>query len=648
MASPQKQLGAVDIVVIVFHFLVVLALGIWSSYKANRSSTTGYFLAGRSMSWWLVGLSLYVTNIGSGSFIGLAGTASASGYAVIAYEFTGLFCLLLLGFIFMPVYIASGINTVPEYLKLRFGSNRLQLFLAITSIVLTVLTALSSEMYAGTLIIQQTLGWNIYWSAIVLLSMTAVYTIAGGLTAVIYTDALQAVVMLVGAFILAIIALVEIGGLDALRVEFMSSIPNSTLYGSSPCGIPQESAWHIFRPANDPDYPWPGVMFGITLLSAYFFCTNQVFVQRSLAAKNITHSKAGSVLAAYLKLLPMLLMIWPGMISRALYTDEVACQSGEVCEEVCGNPAGCSDIAYLKLVLELMPTGLKGLMMAAMIAALMSSLTSTFNSLSSVVTLDVWKKFRKQAKEIELLIVGRITTLVLAVICVLWLPLIQAFGAGQLFVYIQSMTSYLSPPIFALYTMGYFFERTTEVGAFYGLMFGELLGVARMISDYILTAPGCGEIDSRPGFVKNFHYLHFALVLYAVTCIFIGCTSYLSPRSPIDQLRGLTWWQRHKNRQQKQIGENSKEILDTKETEKKDGNDVTKDEEEVEVGFLRSSWNFICGVDSSKSPELTEEQQQAMFDKITSLQEKPFWKCFVSINGLICLGVGIAVFAVFR
>ncbi|PIK38246.1 putative sodium/glucose cotransporter 4 [Apostichopus japonicus] len=657
----ENQLEPVDIVVISIHFVVVLLLGIWSSYKANRSSTAGYFLAGRSMSWWLVGLSLYVTNIGSGSFIGLAGTASASGYAVIAYEFTGLFCLLLLGFVFMPVYISSGISTVPEYLNLRFGGSRLRLFLAVTSIVLTVLSSLSSEMYAGALIIQQTLGWNIYLSVILLLAMTVVYTITGGLTAVIYTDALQAIIMLVGAFILAVIAWVEIGGIDNLYIKYMAAVPKTTaVYGNSSCGIPQENAWHIFRPASDPDYPWPGVLFGITLLSAYYWCTNQILVQRSLAAKNITHSKAGSIMAAYLKLLPMVLMVFPGMVSRALFPDEIACQSAEACEAACSNPAGCSDIAYPKLVLELMPVGIKGLMLAAMLAALMSSLTSIFNSLSSLFALDLWSKYRPDATELELTIVGRVVTVIIAIISILWLPVIQVFGSGELFVYIQSMTSYLSPPMFAVYSMGMFWERTTEPGAFYGLILGAIIGLVRLVLDFVYTTPGCGEFDDRPGIVKNFHYLHFALVLYAITVMLIGGISLMTPPIPSKKLVRLTWWTRNDMSKREPMepeeeGENTDKSseLQEDETEREKGReeeDKEEDEEEDDddeenKSIFRKCFNFVCGTTSTKNvPELTEEEKQALLEKMTSIKEEPFWERVNFVNGVICLGIGVFCF----
>lgn len=655
MAVKGSQLEVLDIVIIVLNFAFVLALGLWSSFTANRGSTSGYFLAGRDMHWLLVGLSLYVSNIGSATFVGVAGTASVSGYSVISYEFTGLFCLLLLGFVFMPLYISAGVFTVPEYTKKRFGGNRVQLTLSITAIILTILATLSSEMYAGVVIIEQSLGWNVYAGAILLLALTGLYTVAGGLKAVIYTDAMQSIIILIGAVILASLAWVEIGGFDNLYVKYMTAVPTSTVqHGNTSCGIPQESAWHIIRPATDSDYPWPGTLFGITLLSLYYWCTNQVLVQRSLAAKNLTHSKAGSIMAGYLKLLPMILMVFPGMVSRALFPDEIACQSPEVCEDACSNPNGCSDIAYTRLVLELMPVGIKGLMLAAMLAALMSSLTSIFNSMSSLFALDLWSKWRKNATEIELTIVGRVVTVILAVISVLWLPVIQAFGEGELFVYIQSMTSYLSPPMFAVYTMGMFWERTTEPGAFYGLLLGALIGITRLILDFIYIAPACGEYDDRPGIQKNFHYLHFALVLYTVTVMFIGGISLMTKPIPSEKLVRLTWWTRHSKRLREPF-ESDVDISNSKENnepeeENYENKDVSQDDSEVEEkqpkSIFRSCFNVICGVgELTGQVEITEEEKQAAFEKMTSIAEDSFWKTFTSINGVICLGVGVFCFA---
>ncbi|XP_072040859.1 sodium/glucose cotransporter 4-like isoform X2 [Amphiura filiformis] len=636
-----------DIVIIVAHFMLVLGLGIWSSFKSNRGTTSGYFLAGRDMSWWLVGMSLYVSNIGSSSFIGLSGSASSSGYAVVAYEFHGIFCLVLLGFIFVPVYFASGIYTIPEYLKKRFGGNRLRWVLAILLLFSTVIIGVSAEMYAGTIIIQQVLGWNLYLSVCLLLAMAAIYTVAGGLTAVIYTDALQTVIMLIGAFILMGIGLNEIGGMENLKLAYMTAVPNTTqLSNETVCGVPTQFDLHIFRPLDDP-LPWPGVVFGIFLLSAWYFCTNQVLVQRSLAAKNVTHAKAASILAGYFKILPMFLMIYPGMISRALWPDLVACQDPEICDRVCNNPNGCSDIAYPRMVLKLMPTGLRGLMLAAMLAALMSSLTSIFNSASTIFTLDCWVKIRPTSTELELVMVGRLVTLILVVVSVLWIPFIQAYGSGELFIYIQSMTSYFSPPMFAVYVLAMFWERMNEPGAFYGMIGGFAVGTTRMLMDLFYGVPGCGDEDNRPPIVANLHYLHFACVLFGITLVLSIFVALITQPIPRRKIIRLTWWTR--------FSKVPREAMDEEEEQQDEKNELIKLEKEKQIAkdasgdlsFTRKLWNMLCGISSLAPPEISPEDKLRAEQKMTTIVEPRKWKIFAAANAILLCGAGVFVFAYF-
>ncbi|XP_072171516.1 sodium/glucose cotransporter 4-like [Diadema setosum] len=633
MADEEPSaLVAVDIVIIVLHFLIVFSLGLWASWRgSDKNTTSGYFLAGRDMSWWLVGLSLYVSNIGSSSFIGLAGSAAASGYAVIAYEFQ--------------------ITTVPEYLKLRFGGERLQVGISVINLFLLVLASLSAEMYAGSIIIRETLGWNIYLSTILLLALTAIYTVAGGLKAVIYTDALQTVVMITGAFILMGIGLNEIGGLDQLYIKYMTAIPNTTaIYGNTSCGIPTPDAFHIFRDAratNPNALPWPGVVMGIFLLSAWYFCTNQVIVQRTLAAADVSEAKAGTILAGYCKILPFFLMIIPGMISRSLWPDEVACVEPDICENVCSNQYGCSNIAYPRMLIYLMPPGLKGLMLAAMLAALMSSLTSIFNSASSMFVIDVWLKVRPTSTELELVVAGKLCTLILVVISVLWLPVIEAFGSGELFVYIQSISSYFSPTMFALYTTAILSERINETGAFYGIICGFLIGLTRAMLDIVYGVPPCGEEDLRPGLVKNFHYLHFACFLYGATLVCIVVISLLSKPIPSIKLVRLTWWSKHIQLPREPMSE--KQALKDKE------NEAIKIEKMKEIAeqaakrtsFLGKTWNFLCSIDTSVPDvePLSEEEKRALERKMTSIVERPLIMKIVAWNGVLLAGVGVFLFA---
>ncbi|CAM4517895.1 unnamed protein product [Lepidochelys kempii] len=540
---PQQILEAVDIVVLVLYFVFVLAVGLWSMWKTKRSTVKGYFLAGGKMVWWPVGASLFASNVGSGHFIGLAGSGAASGIAATAYEWNGMFCVLVLAWLFLPIYIAAGVTTMPEYLQKRFGGKRIQIFLAILYLFIYIFTKISVDMYAGALFIQQALRWDLYVAVIGLLAITAVYTVAGGLAAVIYTDTLQTVIMLAGGLILMGFSFVKIGGLGSLQAKYFKAIASSHK-GNSSCGLPREDAFHIFRDPVTSDLPWPGVLIGMTIPSLWYWCTDQVIVQRSLAAKNLCHAKGGSLLASYLKILPLFMMVMPGMISRVLFPDLVACADPEICQKICGNPSGCSDIAYPKLVIELLPLGLRGLMMSVMISALMSSLTSIFNSSSTIFTMDLWRHFRPRSSEWELMLVGRVFVLLLVVVSILWIPLVQASQGGQLFIYIQTISSYLQPPVAMVFILGCFWKRTNEKGAFWGLLTGMLLGFIRLVLDFIYPQPQCGEPDHRPAVVRYVHFLYFSMVLSVITTVTVVVVSLCTEPPSEEMISHLTWFTR--------------------------------------------------------------------------------------------------------
>uniref|UniRef100_A0A8D2LLL9 Sodium/myo-inositol cotransporter 2 n=1 Tax=Varanus komodoensis TaxID=61221 RepID=A0A8D2LLL9_VARKO len=478
-----------------------------------------------------VGASLFASNVGSGHFIGLAGSGAASGIAATAYEWNGMFCVLVLAWLFLPIYISAGVTTMPEYLQRRFGGKRIQLFLAILYLFIYIFTKISVDMYAGALFIQQALHWDLYVAVTGLLVITAIYTVAGGLAAVIYTDALQTVIMLAGALTLMGFSFAKVGGLEDLENRYFQAIASSH-DGNSTCGRPREDAFHIFRDPVTSDLPWPGVLVGMTIPSLWYWCTDQVIVQRSLAAKNLSHAKGGALLASCLKILPFFVMVLPGMISRILFPDLVACADPNLCKEICGNPSGCSDIAYPKLVIELLPLGLRGLMMSVMIAALMSSLTSIFNSASTIFTMDLWRHFRPLSSEWELMIVGRVFVLLLVIVSILWIPLVQASQGGQLFIYIQTISSYLQPPVAVVFILGCFWRRTNEKGAFSGLLVGMVLGLLRMVLDFVYMQPQCGEPDNRPGVVKYVHYLYFSMILALVTLVLTVMVSLWTERPP--------------------------------------------------------------------------------------------------------------------
>ncbi|XP_036597531.1 sodium/glucose cotransporter 5 isoform X4 [Trichosurus vulpecula] len=500
-----QQLNVADIIVIVVYFALNVAVGIWSSCRVNRNTLNGYFLAGRDMAWWPIGASLFASSEGSGLFIGLAGSGAAGGLAVAGFEWNATYVLLALAWIFVPIYISSEIVTLPEYLQKRYGRSRIRMYLSILSLLLSVFTKISIDLYAGALFVHICLGWNFYLSTGIVLVITAIYTVAGGLAAVIYTDALQTVIMIVGAIILTVKAFDQIGGYGQLEAAYLQAVPNKTIPNTT-CHLPRADAMHMFRDPHTADLPWTGMTFGLTIMATWYWCTDQVIVQRSLSARNLNHAKAGSILASYLKMLPMGLIIMPGMISRALYP------------------------------------GLRGLMIAAMMAALMSSLTSIFNSSSALFTMDIWRKLRPRAGEKELLLVGRLVIVVLVGISVIWIPVLQGSQSGQLFIYMQVVTSSLAPPVTAVFILGVFWNRASEQGAFWGLMTGLVVGATRMILEFVYPEPPCGFPDNRPAVLHSLHYLHFSVVLFSITVAIVAAVSLLTPPPDESQIKNLTWW----------------------------------------------------------------------------------------------------------
>ncbi|XP_063454654.1 sodium/myo-inositol cotransporter 2 isoform X3 [Pan paniscus] len=629
-----------------------------STVKTKRDTVKGYFLAGGDMVWWPVGASLFASNVGSGHFIGLAGSGAATGISVSAYELNGLFSVLMLAWIFLPIYIAGQVTTMPEYLRKRFGGIRIPIILAVLYLFIYIFTKISVDMYAGAIFIQQSLHLDLYLAIVGLLAITAVYTVAGGLAAVIYTDALQTLIMLIGALTLMGYSFAAVGGMEGLKEKYFLALASNRSENSS-CGLPREDAFHIFRDPLTSDLPWPGVLFGMSIPSLWYWCTDQVIVQRTLAAKNLSHAKGGALMAAYLKVLPLFIMVFPGMVSRILFPDQVACADPEICQKICSNPSGCSDIAYPKLVLELLPTGLRGLMMAVMVAALMSSLTSIFNSASTIFTMDLWNHLRPRASEKELMIVGRVFVLLLVLVSILWIPVVQASQGGQLFIYIQSISSYLQPPVAVVFIMGCFWKRTNEKGAFWGLILGLLLGLVRLVLDFIYVQPRCDQPDERPVLVKSIHYLYFSMILSTVTLITVSTVSWFTEPPSKEMVSHLTWFTRHDPVVQKEqappaaplsltLSQNGMPEASSsssvqfemvqENTSKTHSCDMTPKQSKVVKAIL-----WLCGIQEKGKEELPARTEAI----IVSLEENPLVKTLLDVNLIFCVSCAIFIWGYF-
>uniref|UniRef100_A0A8C7E6A5 Sodium/glucose cotransporter 1 n=1 Tax=Naja naja TaxID=35670 RepID=A0A8C7E6A5_NAJNA len=628
--------NAADISVIVIYFLVVLVVGLWAMYSTNRGTVGGFFLAGRSMVWWPIGASLFASNIGSGHFVGLAGTGAAAGIAIGGFEWNALVIVVILGWVFVPIYIKAGVVTMPEYLKKRFGGKRIQIYLSVLSLLLYIFTKISADIFSGAIFIQIAMGLNIYVAIIILLTITALYTITGGLAAVIYTDTLQTCIMLVGSIILTIFAFKEVGGYEGLLEKYMTAIPANISYDNvtipEKCYTPRPDAFHLFRDPVDGDLPWPGLIFGLSILALWYWCTDQVIVQRCLSGKNMSHVKAGCIMCGYLKLLPMFLMVMPGMISRILYRDRVACVVPSVCKKTCGTEVGCTNIAYPTMVVELMPDGLRGLMLSVMLASLMSSLTSIFNSASTLFTMDIYTKIRSTAKERELMIVGRLFILGLIGISIAWVPVIQSAQSGQLFDYIQSITSYLGPPIAAVFFLAIFCKRVNEQGAFWGLIVGLVIGLSRMFAEFAYGTGSCAVPSKCPAIICKVHYLYFAIILFAVSVTIILIVSFLT--KPIDDvhLYRLCWTLRNSKEQRVDLdaGEMVQGVEDYEE----------EPAQEKETNCCKKAYNWFCGLEQT-GPKLSKEEEEALQHKLTDTTEEPLWRRVVNINAIILLSVAV-------
>jgi SSS family solute:Na+ symporter len=488
--------------IIVLYFLFVFAIGFYHSRRGRTSDD--YFLAGHRVGWFAVGTSLFATNIGSEHFIGLAGSGAATGLAVGCYEWSASFCLLLLGWLFVPHYLKSGVFTMPEFLEQRF-SPACRWYLTGISIVAYIFTKISVSLFAGGILIREVVGWDYMTSAILLVIATGIYTVSGGLAAVIYTDVFQAILLVLGAIVITILGLNQAGGFEGLRAT-----------------LPPDF-FHMIKPASDGAYPWPGTIFGTLILGTWYWCTDQVIVQKTLAATNVSEARKGAFFCSALKILPVFILILPGLIAKAIFPNEVT-----------------GDNAYPLMVMRLMPEGFKGLMIAALLAALMSSLSSVFNSCSTLITMDVYKKLRPQASEKQLVNVGRLSTVAIVGISVLWIPFISNLNS-QVYQYLQSVQAYIGAPITATFVTGILWKGATARAAIVTLVTGGLIGAARFIMDVLRNAL---KMDLGPfNAVVDFSFLNFSVIVFffcIALMILVSKATVPAAREKIEHLT-LSW-----------------------------------------------------------------------------------------------------------
>jgi len=501
----MSLLAGIDWAVILVYFLLVFSVAIWAMWRerAKRGTSTDYFLAGRDAGWFLVGGSLFASNIGSEHLVGLAGTGAASGVAVAQFEVLASLILLILGWVFVPFYLSSRVFTMPEFLERRYSESA-RWYLAVISIIGYVLTKISVTIAAGGIVFEALMGIDFWTGALIVVVITGIYTLFGGLRAVLYTDLLQMFVLIGGAAAVTVLGLNALGGWGAMQQSVAPAFLD------------------LWKPLSDPDFPWTGIAFGAPILGVWYWCTDQFIVQRVLAAHDEDHARRGTLLAGYLKLLPLFIFVIPGVIAYAL------AQRGQL-------QLGAPDEALPTLIGVLLPAGLRGLVVAGLLAALMSSLSSVFNSTSTLVTWDVYKKLRPQASERRLVLVGQVTTAVLVVLGLLWIPLMQLIS-GQLYQYLQSVQAYIAPPIAAVFLLGVAWRRVNAHGALASLLSGFVLGMGRLLAELNKS-----RLDGLLFEFADMNFLHFAVFLFVICVMILVTVSLFTAPPPEEKLAGLTF-----------------------------------------------------------------------------------------------------------
>ena len=496
-------LGTVDWIFVILYLAIIAGVSIWSIRK-SKETTSDYFLANRNLGWFVIGASILASNVGSEHIVGLAGSAAKSGTVLGHYELHS-YIVLILGWVFVPFYMRSMVYTMPEFLERRFNPQARRL-LSIIQLFSYVIAKASVTIFAGALVFNQFMGVDFWTGAIILVIVTGVYTIFGGLHAVMYTEAIQAIVLLVGSAVLLFFGLKEVGGWDAL----MKSVPAEKL--------------NMFRGMNDPDYPWLGIVIASPIVGIWYWCTDQHIVQRCLAARNEQQARRGTIFAAYLKLMPFFIFLIPGLIAYSLHAQ------GKL-------QLTDSNAAFPEMVKQLMPIGLRGLLAGGLLAALMSSLASVYNACSTLYTIDIYKKQHPEASEKQLVKVGRIATGVIVLLGMAWIPMMGKISNG-LYDYLQSVQSYLAPPIAAVFLFGVFFKRLNAKGAYSAMVAGFIVGVIKLTLQLFQKDLPEGSIFYQ---FATINFLYFCIYLFLFSITIMVVVSLLTPKPSQEQIQGLTF-----------------------------------------------------------------------------------------------------------
>ncbi len=524
-------MSELDWVVICLYFSVIGLLAWW--YGRDQQDSVDYFLAGRNAGFIAVGASIFTSNIGSEHIVGLAGQGTSTGMAMAHWELHAWILILLSGF-FVPFYYKAGVQTIPEFLERRFNAQARSI-LSVVSLVAYVFTKVSVTVYAGAIVFQallpDTFGSpeNAFWvGAFTTVILTGIYTVFGGMRAIMATATPQAVIILFGSLVITALGLSKLadgGGVIAGWGELISTVRvNSEQFA-------------LWRPLSDPTFPWLGVLIASPIVGIWYWCTDQYIVQRALSARDLTTARRGALFGGLLKVWPVLIFLIPGLIGWALH------QKGLIAlpmHMVNGVETINGDTVFPTLVSTLLPSGIRGLIVACLLAALMSSLASLFNSSASLFTVDIYEKLRPGKSESHLLTVGRIATAVVVILGLLWIPVMKTIAGGGLYVYLQSVQGYLAPPITAVFLLGLFWKRLNATGAVWALAGGFVLGMVKLTCQAFF---GTGKLES-PAFlaaIGDFNFLYATGVLFLCACALMIGGSLATPPPPDEKVRGLTY-----------------------------------------------------------------------------------------------------------
>jgi SSS family solute:Na+ symporter len=545
----------IDWLVIACYFAALIVVVWWSSRK--QDTTKDYFLAGRNIGWFAIGASLFASNIGSEHIVGLAGQGTSNGMAMAHLELHA-WVMIMLAWVFVPFYYRSGVYTMPEFLEKRFGAST-RWILSIVSLIAYVFTKVSVTVYAGAKVFETLLPemkftmFDVtvgpFWiGAISMVIVTGIYTVFGGLRAVLYTDTAQTIILLVGSFFVTWFGLKEIGGWSELV---------------STCKANSES-FSLWRPMNDPDFPWLGIMIASPVIGIWYWCTDQYIVQRTLAAKNLKNARRGAIWGGFLKVWPVLIFLVPGLIGYALHMKQIITIPFKMdgAEFVVKNGVKVldGDQVFALMVSSLLPVGLRGLVVGGLLAALMSSLSSLFNSCSALFTVDIYKKLHPTASEALLVHVGRMVTGIIVALGLMWIPIMPLIAEGGLYIYLQSVQGYLAPPITAVFLLGLFCKRINAKGATSGLVIGFLAGMTKLTIQGLTGAAQSAQNALEKGtvteiaawkesilsmdwfvYIGDYNFMYASGWLLVISVAVIVIVSLLTKPPSLEQIENLTY-----------------------------------------------------------------------------------------------------------